>query len=70
MTTQPAILNVGIVGLGLAGAGVAPTLAAMSGVNLVGAADVLEGILERIEASPSRSRHHAAGDGAIGGFAS
>jgi phthalate 4,5-cis-dihydrodiol dehydrogenase len=46
MTTQTTTLNVGIVGLGLAGAGVAPAIAAMPGVNLVGAADVNPRALE------------------------
>jgi predicted dehydrogenase len=48
LTTQPRTLNVGIVGLGLAGAGVAPTLAAMPGVNLVAAADVNERALQAL----------------------
>jgi len=40
MTTEARVLNVGIVGLGMAGAGVAPAIAAMPNVNLVGAVDV------------------------------
>src|SRR5712692_150903 len=40
MTTQSRTLNVGIVGLGMAGTGNAPAIAAMPNVNLVGAADV------------------------------
>jgi predicted dehydrogenase len=34
------MLNVGIVGLGMAGAGVAPSIAAMSNANLIAAANV------------------------------
>lgn len=40
MATGSLTLNVGIVGLGLAGAGVAPAIAAMPNTNLVAAADV------------------------------
>jgi phthalate 4,5-cis-dihydrodiol dehydrogenase len=40
MTTHPGTLNVGIVGLGMAGAGNAPAIAAMPNARLVGAADV------------------------------
>ena len=42
MTTESRTLNVGIVGLGMAGAGVAPAIAAMPNTNLVAAADVNE----------------------------
>jgi predicted dehydrogenase len=38
--TQTRALNVGIVGLGTAGGGIAPAVAAMKNVHLAGAADV------------------------------
>ena len=39
-STDSRVLKVGIIGLGMAGAGVAPAVAAMAGTNLVAAADV------------------------------
>ena len=46
MSERGPALNVGIVGLGLAGAGVAPAVAAMPNANLVGAADTNRRALE------------------------
>ena len=46
MTTQARTLNVGIAGLGTAGGGIAPAVASMENVRLVGAADVNRGALE------------------------
>ena len=40
MSNQAPVLNVGIIGLGMAGAGVAPLVTAMPNTNLIGAADV------------------------------
>jgi phthalate 4,5-cis-dihydrodiol dehydrogenase len=40
MTTESRALNLGIVGLGMAGAGIVPAIAAMPNANLVGAVDV------------------------------
>jgi phthalate 4,5-cis-dihydrodiol dehydrogenase len=59
MTTQAATLNVGVVGLGLAGAGVPAAIAGMPNVNLIAAADVnpraLQSFRERYEAKTYES---------------
>lgn len=54
MTTESRTLNVGVVGLGLAGFGVSPSIAAMPNMNLVAGADInptaLEAFRERYDA--------------------
>ena len=57
---NPRTLNVGIVGLGLAGFGVAPAIAAMPNANLVAGADVNPRALQAF-----RERHGAKTYGAI-----
>jgi predicted dehydrogenase len=66
MKTAPRTLNVGIVGLGMAGAGVAPAIESMSNVNLIGAADVnprsLESFRHKYEAKTYGSIEELVGD--------
>ena len=40
MTTESRVLNVGVIGLGMAGAGIVPAIVAMPNAHLVGAVDV------------------------------